>query len=207
MISSKESLQNPKSLKSVIEKADLSQKDLRGRTVLYEAMYCGHSPKFVQYLLSSGRIDIATRDYHGKTARDYAESLNSKDYVDAIDCHVLDVLNKRDVKTPRGWILKGYDHILDIIKRQNKKALDLRQKLENSRLMKPVNNFITEILKLEVLHIISIMYLISKNIVEVTLSFVSIQPMENGDDKVDLYRSISINFIVVNSNTAILQNR
>lgn len=153
MISSIEGLQNPTSLKLVIEKADLSQKDLQGRTVLYEAMCSGHSAKFVHYLLSSGRIDIATRDYHGKTARDYAESLNSKDYVDTIDCYVLDVLNTRDVKTPRRWILKGYDHILDIIKGQNKKALDLSEKLENSRLMKPVKHFISEIPKLEVLHI------------------------------------------------------
>ena len=146
-------MQNPNSLNLVIEKADLSQKDLRGRTVLYEAMRSGHSVKFIHDLLGSGRIDIAPRDYHGKTARDYAESLNSEEYVDTIDCYVLDVLNTRDIKTTRDWILKGYDHILDVIKGQNKKALDLREKLENSRLMKPVNNFLTEIPKIEVSHV------------------------------------------------------
>ena len=151
MISSKEALLSPNSLKLVIEGADLHQKDLRGRTVLFEAMCSGHSVKFIRYLLSLGRIDLASRDYHGKTARDYAENLNAKGYIDAIDDYVLDTLKSTNVKTLQSWILKGYDHILDIIKGQSKAALDLRERLENSRLMKPVNNFIAEIPKLEVL--------------------------------------------------------
>ena len=158
MISSKEGLHNPNALKLVVQKADLHYKDLKGRTILYEAMQAGHSVQFIHHLLSLGRIDISTRDCHGKTARDYADSLNMDDYIDAIDSHVINVLKSRDLETPRNWVLKGYDHILDVIEGTSKNALDLQERLENSRLMKPVKNLIAEIPKLEVSPLILVFF-------------------------------------------------
>ena len=149
-MSSKEGIQNSNDLKLVVQTANLHQKDLKGRTVLYEAMQAGHTVHFLHYLLSLGRIDISVRDCHGKTARDYAVNLSINDYIDAIDYHVIDVLKSRNLEAPRNWVLKGYDHILDVIESTSKSAMDLQERLQNSRLMKPVKNFIAKIPKLEV---------------------------------------------------------
>lgn len=97
----------------VLKGSDLTARDNTGQTILHVAVSTKQSESTFKLLLTCG-VDIAARDYHGRTARDLAEKLNSPNYVKYIDEHVIKLVKTKEFDQIEKLILHSYDHILDI---------------------------------------------------------------------------------------------
>jgi ankyrin repeat protein len=97
----------------VLKGSDLTARDNTGQTILHVAVSTNQSDTIVRHILQCG-VDLASRDCHGRTARDLAEKLNRPKYVRLIDDFVIKLVKDKKFEQVEKLILTNYDHILDI---------------------------------------------------------------------------------------------
>lgn len=97
----------------VLEASDLSARNSEGQTIVYEAIARDFSENFIISLFKYG-ANIASRDKHGRTARDYAESIDKPHYCRLIDTCVVEMVKECNMEGVEELLRHGYDHLLDV---------------------------------------------------------------------------------------------
>lgn len=120
----------PKELRTihrVLESSDVSQRNHIGQTLLFQAVYTEEPLSTIKLLLSKG-VNLGARDYLGRTARDFAESLQRAKYVTEMDNHVIQAIRSKDFPQIERLLLEGYDHVCDVKDKAGKSAADIARK-------------------------------------------------------------------------------
>ena len=95
-------------------------------------------------------VSVASRDYKGRTARDYAEELGESDYVTLIEEHVLNVINERNVDYVERLVMMSYDHVTDLVRPERPGNEKLCERLAENRLYKEMAKCLDSIPRLQV---------------------------------------------------------
>lgn len=134
----------------ILVDSDLTRRNSRGQTILLEAMRERLPPAFLDALLRYG-VDLSSRDYLGRSPRDYAAALARDDYVHWVDGHVTGAVFRRDTARVLGWIEHGYDHVMHVLQHATDgSGRKLMQKLTEDQCMKRTAAAINTIPKVKV---------------------------------------------------------
>jgi len=98
----------------ILAGSDLTRRNSRGQTALFEAMRERLPIGFLNSLVRYG-VSLVSRDYLGRSPRDYAAALARDDYVHWVDGHVTGAVFRRDTERVLGWIVNGYDHVMHVL--------------------------------------------------------------------------------------------
>ena len=79
----------------ILQGSDLAARNTEGQTILFEAIAREEPEEIISAILSAG-VNVASRDMHGMTARDFAVRLQRPNYVKLIDNHVLKLIKSKD---------------------------------------------------------------------------------------------------------------
>ena len=102
-----------KIIRRIIENSDLSRRDDKGRTLLYEVINQDYPSHILLDIINAG-IDIASRDLNGATARDYAKQCGKNAYVRILDDYVISLAVAGNMNKLERLYLNAYDHVYDI---------------------------------------------------------------------------------------------
>ena len=133
----------------ILRDSDLSKRNHKGQTIAFEALKQGNSKEFLLDLLHYG-VDLAARDYVGRTVRDLAESLELDKHVACIDAYIFEIMRNKDVAKLEDLVLKGYNHITDILMSDDPVPLKLRDKFDDDRFYRQMGKYVESIPKIQV---------------------------------------------------------
>ena len=88
----------------VLQGSNLSARNTLGQTILFEAMARDEPEDIISAILAGG-VNVAARDVHGSTARDFATKLQKPNYVRLIDNHVLKLIKNKDFLKVRKYFI------------------------------------------------------------------------------------------------------
>ncbi|XP_076443630.1 uncharacterized protein LOC143282063 [Babylonia areolata] len=141
-----------KTIIRILQGSDLSARNAQGQTVLFEAISREEPEEIVNAILNAG-VNVASRDMHGMTARDWAARLQRPDYVRMIDSHVLKLIKSKEFLKVEQLILEDYDHLGDIKDKNGLLAVDFakkhstRQLVEIVRLQQPIQAYVARVFR------------------------------------------------------------
>ena len=98
----------------ILAGSDLTCRNSRGQTALFEATRERLPVGFLDCLVRYG-VSLVSRDYLGRSPRDYAAALARDEYMHWDDGHVTGADFRCDGERVLGWIVNGYDHVMHVL--------------------------------------------------------------------------------------------
>ena len=134
----------------ILAGSDLTRRNSRGQTVLFEAMRERLPVAFLDALVRYG-VDLSARDYLGRSPRDYAAALAREDLVHWVDGHVTGAVFRRNTDRVLDWIVRGYDHVMHVLQHAtDERGRKLMDRLAEDQCMKTTAAAINTIPKVKV---------------------------------------------------------
>ncbi|GFN80508.1 acyl-CoA-binding domain-containing protein 6 [Plakobranchus ocellatus] len=116
----------------VLKATDMSLKNARGQTLLFQAIETEESLATVSIMLEEG-VNIAARDNKGRTARDFALKLGRSRYAKAIDNHVIQLVRGRKFPQMEQMLLDGYDNVKNIMDPMGRSLEDIAKRFSSEQ--------------------------------------------------------------------------
>ncbi|CAG5118766.1 unnamed protein product, partial [Candidula unifasciata] len=136
----------------ILQHTDVSVKNYLGQTLLFQSVSSEESCDTVDFLLRQG-VSISARDKLGRTARDFAQTLGRKKYIQAIDGHVIKLIKVNNFSQIEELVLGNYDHIDDITDRVGRPAIKIaknassKQVYELVQLRSAIQSFVKRVFR------------------------------------------------------------
>lgn len=133
----------------ILRGSDLSRRNHKGQNILFEAIREKMTASFMENLLQYG-ADLAARDHYGRTACDYAEEHEHDECIACFDDYVFDLMVKRNLDEVQGLVLRGYDHIWDLLIREESRVARLNAQFDDDHIYQKIGHYVKGIPKIQV---------------------------------------------------------